>query len=137
MTFIIRSMLPDGSKPAIGPSANKLGVRVAHPGKIDLPVDTSGNVHPRTGGMSVVPDWRILPPHRIPMRLNKIVRDAKGDNRLVCWRLGDLPFVDGPLSSELLLRVEGPTHGLMEPSMTVPLGVYSASLAATRELWEK
>ena len=103
----------------------------------DLPVDVSGNVFLKTGGMSVAPDWRLLPPHRIPRRLNKIVRDATGDNRLLCWRLGDTPFVEGPVSDGLVLRVDKPTHGHIEPSMTMPLKTYTEALAATQELWVK
>jgi hypothetical protein len=137
MAFIFRSMLPDGDKPAIGPSAKKLGVRVGLEEKSDIPVDDQSNVSPKTGGMSVAPSWRDLPAHRIPRALNSIVRDACGDDRLFVWRFGDAQFVGGPLSDRLALRLENEKHGLVEPASKMSLAVFCSALAATRDTWKK
>jgi hypothetical protein len=135
MAFIYRSMFRDGDKPAVGPSASKLGVRVSPAETYDIAVNAKGNVSPKTGGMSVAPSWRDLPFFRIPKRLKPIFRDAAGDNRFCCWRLGDVQFVEGPLLDRLFLRIDTAQHGVVEPSVTVPLDTYISALAATRDRW--
>lgn len=123
-------MLRHGAHPEVGDSARSLGVRV--PGDIAAP---GGQVRPGTGGMSVAPSWRDLPPHRIPKRLAHLVPDAAGRGDLACWCSGDGPFLDSPLTALLHLRSDRSNHGLVEPSGTMTLEAYRAALASTRESW--
>ena len=131
MPLIYRSMQKDGDRPKLGRTAKTLGVRI--PG--DIAVDDSGRVFPKTGGMSVVPAWRLLKTHRIPARLKHLCRDATGKKDLSCWKMGEGEFEDGPLARGLNFRRETATHGLVEPAQVVPLADYEAALAATRDQW--
>jgi hypothetical protein len=138
MPQIYRSMEKDGERPRIGRSATALGVRIRVEGEEkpqDIPVDDSGRVSPSTGGMSVAPAWRLLPTHRIPARLKPFCHDATGKNSLVCWKMGEGEFGDGPLAPGLNLRRDTATHGLVEPAKVVSLETYEADLAATRDHW--
>jgi hypothetical protein len=138
MPLIYRSMEKDGERPRIGRSATALGVRIRGAGgttREDISVDDSGRVSPSTGGMSVAPAWRLLPTHRIPVRLRPVCPDATGKNSLVCWRMGEGEFVDGPLAPGLNLRKDTAAHGTVEPARVVPLETYEADLAATRDQW--
>src|SRR5205085_802621 len=92
---------------------------------------------PKTGGMSVAPNWRDLPPHRIPRRLNNLVPKATGNDRLVCWTLGNLQFIEGAIAIELFLRTANPRHGLIEPSISMSFKTYTDALTATQDLWVK
>src|SRR5207237_9007119 len=100
MPLIYRSMLADDGKPRIS-STKGLGVRVRPDAHFDIPVDQSGNVRPATGGMSVAPAWRVLPFFLIPKRLGPLCRGARGSDLLHCWRMGDGPFMDGPVAERL------------------------------------
>jgi hypothetical protein len=131
MPLIYRSMTRDGDHPKVGATAKTLGVRV--PG--DLPSD-DGQVSPGTGGMSVAPSWRDLPPHRIPRRLLHLAPDAAGSDADACWRMGVGPFEAGAVAEGLSLRPDRPDHGLVEPSERMTLERYQAALAATRDLWQ-
>ena len=122
MPRIYRAMLPDGPSPQVGPDVKMLGVRTpadAKPGSnLDIAPDAHGNVHPRTGGMSVAPALASLPKHRIPRRFRvRGVPQAEGTDRLSVWSLGEGPFVEGPLLDGLYLRIDpkNPVHGLVEP----------------------
>jgi hypothetical protein len=108
-----------------------LGVRVP----ADVCPDHEGMVKIRSGGMSVAPAWRVLPPHRIPMRLREQVPDARGKGNLACFRAGDGPFANGEVSATLNLRLDSATHGLVEPRSVVHLDVFQTALAATRSEW--
>lgn len=135
MPLNFRAMLTDQGKPAIGPTAQSLGVRPGY----DIPLEAGGVVRPGTGGMSVAPDWRKLPVFRIPVRLRHLFPRARGrDPRLRCWRMGDGPFADGPVADGLALRAD-PTntdHGLVEPVTAMALSAYASVLAATRDIWK-
>ena len=138
MPLIYRAMEKDGDRPRIGRSATALGVRIRVEGEKkpeDIPLDGSGRVSPSTGGMSVSPAWRLLPTHRIPARLKPLCPDATGKNGLVCWKMGEGEFVDGPLAPGLNFRRTTANHGLVEPAQVVPLETYEADLAATRDHW--
>lgn len=132
MPLVYRSMLPevDASVPAIGSTANHLGVRV--PGDIS-PAENS--VSAGTGGMSVAPAWRRLPSHRIPKRLYAQAPDATGSDKCRCWRMGDGPFEPGAFATALNLRVDSSRHGLVEPNATMTLESYQAALSATQGSW--
>ena len=141
MPLIYRSMLADADgRPKAGSSAQTLGVRTPPEKKIDLPVDAEGCVSPATGGMSVAPAWRLLPPWRIPKRLRPLSGDATGSDSLVCWRMSEGPFVRGAVSEKLILcpdEGESPTHGVVEPSERMLLAGYQAALDATLDQWVK
>jgi len=115
-----------------------LGVRVRPDEHADIAVGAEGMVEPRTGGMSVAPAWRRLPVHRIPRRLRAKSPRAAGKNEFFLWRMGNGPFMEGPLADRLLFRPdpEKPNkHGFVEPAARMPAGDYQAALAATRDQW--
>lgn len=104
----------------------------------DIAADESGMVRPETGGMSVVPNWRDLRFYRIPRRLKIKVPGAKGSDQLFCWRLGEGPFVAGPIAPRLSLRPDDDVHskhGVIEPTQVMALTEYQEALAATRDQW--
>jgi hypothetical protein len=131
MPLIYRSMSREGDHPKVGPSARTLGVRV--PEDILAP---GGFVSPRSGGMSVAPSWRDLPPWRIPIRLIHLAPKAAGRQRDVyCWRMGEGSFMEGGVANGLTLRPDDPKHGLVEPAEVMTIDHYQTALAATRDLW--
>ena len=132
MPLVYRAMTCEGDQPKLGPSARTLGVRP----DIDITLDEKGFVQPRTGGMSVAPSWRDLPPHRIPLRLRPIACDACGSDLDACWRMGSGAFVDSSLNESLNLRSDQSDHGLVEPSRTMGMTEFQSALAATRDQWE-
>jgi hypothetical protein len=123
-------MTRDGDRPMVGATARTLGVRITK----DISVQAD-RVRPRTGGMSVSPSWRKLPQHRIPRRLLHLVPEASGKDDDACWRMGEGPFETGTVADGLILRLDTPRHGLVEPVETMPAEDYQAKLAATRDLW--
>lgn len=131
---VFRSMKQADGMPLIENSATGLGVRIEG-GSVDIKANAEGIVQPGTGGMSTAPAWRLLKSHRIPMRLKDKCGDAAGRNNLHCWRLGDLPFVAGPVDPQLRLRVDKPDHAMIEPAHPMPLTEYCAALAATGPRW--
>jgi hypothetical protein len=138
MPRIYRSMERDGGRPRIGRSATALGVSIrVEREKIleDIPVDDSRRVSPSTGGMSVAPSWRSLPPYRVPARLRHLCPKARGRDDVSCWKMGEGDFEDGPLAPGLNFRRDTATHGLVEPAQVVPLDAYEADLAATQDQW--
>ena len=140
MALVYRVMTPDGAVPKIGPSARALGVRVPANPNADVTPDEAGNVGPQRGGMSVAPAWRDLEVHRIPRRLEHIVPDATGSNKDQCWKMGEGPFTEAAVSSQLILRpdeaVDGKVvHGVIEPASVMSIEGYQTALAATRDEW--
>jgi hypothetical protein len=135
MPLVYRAMLRDGDKPKIGPTKKTLGVKAGNDPHDDIAPDANGNVWPGTGGMSVVPNWRDLPAHRIPERLQRICPKARGKNDYGCWRMGDGPFENGDVAPQLVLVVDKPSHGTIQPAVSMPLADYEAVLAATQDQW--
>ncbi len=135
MPFIFRAMLREEDKPRIGRSPNMLGVRVPPAVHSDVSLGSSGNALPGNKGMSVAPNWRTLPAHRLPRRLRNFVPRASGPDIMSCWRLAEFPFVDGPLTPELHLRIDSATHGQIAPSVSMPLEQFEDALARTRDFW--
>ena len=135
LVYRVMTVDADGS-PKVGTTARSLGVRVRSRPEDpeDIAVD-SGHVAPGTGGMSVAPSWRDLPPWRIPRRLMHLVPKAFGKNEDACWRMGDGPFKAGHVAEGLSLRLDRPKHGVVEPNNRMTLGAYRAALAATRDRW--
>jgi hypothetical protein len=128
-------MTVDGERPLVANTARGLGVRVGSGRFDDIKVDANGAVTAGNGGMSVVPAWRQLPMHRIPRRLNNIVPNATGHNQDACWRMGMGEFVDGEVTADLVLRLNTPTHGTIEPLWRQPLEKYLLALKATIDAW--
>lgn len=135
MPRMFRSMLRDGDRPMVGPSAKMLGVRVPPAEKCDLSPDENGEVAPGTGGMSVAPNWRDLPDYRIPERLQHILPGARGKDNLSCWRMGNGPFEPGFVADQLVLRPGATDHGMVEPDRRMLLASYILAIEATRDLW--
>lgn len=88
-------------------------------------------------GMSVAPAWRSLPYFLIPERLKDKVPRARGSDGLSCFTMGEGPFADGPVADGLDLLVDKPNRGVVAPHGLVPIDVYQADLAATRDSWEE
>ncbi len=133
MARIFRVMTVCDGRPAIGPNARALGVRIPD----DIVVDENEKVQPATGGMSVAPSWRQLPSHRIPNRLRRNgMEDARGKDGDACWRMGEGEFSDGLLRGQLLLRVHRPAHGTVEPAETMAHADYVRELISTAPLWK-
>jgi hypothetical protein len=128
-------MTVDGDRPRVADTARGLGVRVGGGTNTDIPVDPHGNVSPNTGGMSVAPNWRDLPIHRIPRRLKHIISSATGSNEDACWRMGDGPFIEDRVAEGLILRPDRATHGNVEPSELMSLIHYRGLLALTQQNW--
>jgi hypothetical protein len=133
-------MKADGNYPQIGNDATSLGVRVSNDGESpsDIPVE-DGRVKPGTGGMSVAPSAELLPSHRIPKKFRDRYRDARGSNALVCWQMGEGPFVSGPLADRLVFRndpARPAAHGFVEPDQEMTLTEYQEALAATQSTWK-
>lgn len=135
MPRIYRSMKADGGKPLVANSAIGLGVRIGNGPHDDIRVTKSGEVTPGSGGMSVASNWRALPVHRIPRRLRAKQPSARGNDLLVCWRMGSGVFAAGTVAIGLILRVDKETHGLVEPDNRTLLDTYLQNLAATRDEW--
>jgi hypothetical protein len=132
MPQIFRAMSRVGDKPLVAPTARGLGVRRG----VDIAVDDSGNVSPGSGGMSVAPDWKLLPPWRIPRRLSHIVPQASGRNDDACWRFGENGFITEPIGEHLRFVPDRPTHGVVEPALEMQLSRYEEALADTQHDWQ-
>jgi hypothetical protein len=153
MPRIFRSMARDGDLPLVAPAGDALGVRVAPhpchtaPCRDDVHPDEHGVISPMSGahpeqcgapraeGLSVQPDWRVIPPHRIPKRLRHLAREARGPNKLFCWEMGTGPFVPTVLGEALLLHPDKPDHGVAAPATPIHVDEYQRHLAATRGSW--
>jgi hypothetical protein len=146
MPLIFRAMIADAQdgKPVVAASADGLGVRLpptpSSTLEPDIIPDANGMVNPGIGGMSVAPDWRKLPDHRIPERLRPLVPRARGKKKsLRIWKMGEGDFAAGPVAPNLLLRLDPDNpdiHGFVEPEQEMNVKEYQDALAATRDSWE-
>jgi hypothetical protein len=135
MPTIYRVMTNEARRPKIGPTARTLGVRPTAPPEGDITV-IEEHVAPMTGGMSVAPNWRMLPTHRLPPRMiEKGAQEATGKNTDACWKMHEGDFASGPLNDELVLDADAADHGTVQPRAKVLLTNYQNSLGATVELW--
>lgn len=117
---IVRGMTDDNGSPKVGPSARELGAR---PGT-DIKVDSNGNVHPNSGGVSVSPDTDALPGHRKSPKFGGTGKDP-------VWELDT-----SELGNDLKHVPDSPTHGTIQPSRTMSLGEYQKALASTKGKWK-
>lgn len=143
MPKLYRVMKKDADdKPIVGTGSSELGVR---PGEmLDNP---PGEAHPGKGGMSVQPSLQALAErflNWVPKRLAEtnpgLFRGATGrPSTTSIWTMGEGPFVDGPVATDLALRCdtdEQPVlHGVVEPDRVMPLVEFQSALAATRDQW--
>ncbi|MBB3257525.1 RHS repeat-associated protein [Paraburkholderia bannensis] len=120
---VYRAMKTGGDGlPVAEPTARGLGAR---PG-VDIPVDSSGMVHPDTGGISVAPESASnLPPHRRPSNLGGTGKDC-------ACRLNT-----ANLPKNLKYVQDSATHGTIQPSTSMSLSDYQSALGSTREKWVK
>jgi len=135
MPRIYRAMLEEDGKPAVGPTKKTLGTKIRPDKRDDIAADENNLVHPETGGMSVSPNWRSLPVHRIPRRLTAKCRGVAGRDDYVCWRMGDGEFEERLIADKLKLVVDSPGHGTVQPIQSMPAEAYQAAIAATRDEW--
>jgi hypothetical protein len=135
MPKIFRSMRRDGQFPEVSPTAKGLGVRPGPPPNGDIAVTPAGSVLPGTGGLSVAPEWQLLPQHRIPKRLRSKFPRAQGSNDVHLWRMGAGPFLTSSVTASLVLKPDGQRHGTVQPVVECMLQAFQLSLAATRESW--
>jgi hypothetical protein len=135
MPKVYRVMTPEGARPLVASSSRGLGVRLPPSPYVDIAVNPDGTVEPGQGGMSVSPSITTLPKSFVPRRLRHLVPGARGNNRDRCWSTGEGDFIDGPFAEGLILRVDTPYHGFIEPSHRMPVSDYLAALAGTREFW--
>jgi hypothetical protein len=137
MPKLFRTMKKDGDgKPVVDATGKGLGVRgIPVNNVVDVDLDEEGRVILNDKGMSVAPDWRVLPPHLIPRRLRDQFPEAIGSPQLHCFVMGDGPFQDGPMAEGLELKRDSPRHGVVSPQSLVMLDQYQKDLAATRGLW--
>jgi hypothetical protein len=138
MPLVYRAMRWEKDGPMVGHEhSDTLGVR-----EVDVQL-VDGLVHPGTGGMSVSPSKRELPPHLIPKRLrNQGYPEARRSNAksdtFPC-RTGNGEFADGPFCQGLQLRIDRNdlTHGLVEPDRPVTLAEHRVAIEATRSNWDR
>lgn len=117
MATVYRAMIAaNDDHPQPGITKRHLGV-VDSGEYADVIPDEDGLVHPDEGGMSVGPTRGDVPRHR-----------AKRDP---IWR-----YDTEALPQTLQYRQDSPTHGLIEPAVSMPLEAYRELLAETRENWE-
>lgn len=129
---VFRVMKPNasGKAPLVEPSARGLGVRPC-----DLAPCKLGLAHPQQGGMSVSPALAMLPPHRVPERLDHLVEGASGNDSDRVWVAGAGDFSNGPFAQGLALRVTSSSHGVIEPNKKCLFKQYEDDLAATAKQW--
>ena len=130
-------MLPDDTRtrPRVGDDANSLGIRVPQ----DIAV-VDGYVQPGRTGMSVSPSVDQLPIHRIPKRF--VDRQDRfvptGNNKLICWTMGDGQFVDSAINNRLMLLLEPENnicHGVVSPAQKMSILEFRNALAETQSSW--
>ena len=124
--IVFRAMKEDSDgKPRTGNSAVTLGVRIEG-SHADIQIDNQGQIHPKTGGMSVTPDdYRQLPNHRLPESLG-----GRGRHPIFSFQVANLP-------SSLTLRRDKPSHAFVEPLKSCLFEEYEQNLQGTREDWVK
>ena len=132
-TRLIRTMKrAEDGKPQNGIGARYLGIRA--PG--DVPEDQGVDVRPDDDGMvqpgqgvSVAPSVPDLPQFRRPSRLTNHPGKAGAADRVFALAESDL--------AELGLTVTWETekHGVIGPAEPMPLEIFRARVAATRERW--
>jgi len=101
-----------------------------------------GNIILPTEGLSVAPEWRLLPEHRLPKRLRlKGFAKARGKDNEYCWRMGEGLFAKSEVVVGLELLPDAADefgtvrHGVIVPIKKMDIDQFQALLAATRDQW--
>jgi len=134
-------MYEDAGQPRIGQNNCELGVRPpGHPVNADVNPDSSGNVAPNGGGMSVFPsilpaDLKRIPKRLIPLRLANRIPGAVGDDDMKIWTTGNGAFASSPMTGTLKLNVTSGFHGAICPARSMLLSDFQNELANTRPTW--
>jgi hypothetical protein len=131
--FVFRSMRIDAQRrPVIGRSKRCLGVVVADdpanaPGALPDVHPQDGIVHPNGEGMSVAlsSPWNLLD-HRRPSGY------WKGTGRDPIFELAEAAIPEA-----LSLHPDSVTHAVIQPTASMPLERFEASLQETRPHWEE
>jgi hypothetical protein len=126
---VLRAMKADeDGLPKVGDDARSLGVRLS--GRVrDVVADTSGLVHPETGGMSVSPP----PPENLQSHRRPPEYGGTGRDPVWTFETEDLP-------GGLIYRPDPgrpEEHGLIEPDRVMSLEGYQRLLHETRGLWSR
>jgi len=126
-----------------------LSARVRLPGivpgpreRFDVVPASDGTIEPGTGGMSVSRTWSDMPHFTVPRRLRRSGSFTGGTGGPACriWSHDAEGFTDTPPSvslfaTDLVLRVDAPGHGLVEPAGPMHHAAYASAIAATRAGW--
>ncbi|HEX4129581.1 MAG TPA: hypothetical protein VHZ24_06030 [Pirellulales bacterium] len=126
-------MLNEASRPLVGEKDNMLGARIPPYEPQDIVPDADRLVHPNTGGMSVVKNWRKLPALLIPIRLQPEHPPARGSDSMAIFRYLDREIDSGILATDIYLRWGRKAHGTIEPCTTMPIAQYQ--MASTQPQW--
>lgn len=120
--WIFRAMkINSENKPELGRTARTLGVRTPR----DIVPDDDGYVYPEVGGMSIAPhNPKLLPLHRRPPSLGGSGRDP-----VFKFHISSLP-------DSLIVRLDKPEHGMVEPAQKCLLTQYEQELSSTQSSWE-
>ena len=131
MPLIFRTMRHDDDGPLLGAEEDMLGAT-----NRDVSVGEDGAVGPGRG-ISVAPEWRKLPPSRIPARLrDPWAPKARGGLDRCIWQLGEGAFLASEVAPGLRLVVTDPKrHGEVAPAELILLDAYQGHLAATKPKW--
>src|SRR6266436_2697862 len=127
--MVFRGMEPGPNQlPLVGRSTRRLGVRVPE----DIAPDAAGQVHPRTGGMSVALGsmWN-LPNHRRPIGM---LRGSSGRPSDRVFGINEIDLRKQPLDTRPA-PPGSPRHAVVEPVQQMTLGAYESALANTRASW--
>ena len=93
MPTIYRSMKRAADDlPIVGSNSKELGVRVPPNPNADIDLDANDLVILNDRGMSVAANWRSLPAHLIPKRLQPLFAGAAGSNSLTSYKMGTGQF---------------------------------------------
>lgn len=131
---MFRTMVKDDDDgPTIGQTFCTLGVR---PHEMDL--DAQNNATPGDKGMSVAPEWRLLPFVVLPRRLHPRGRCTLP---VFSFRRGAAQFQQMTFGKNLELVPDPPAHGLVRhgivrPALAIPAADHQQNIADTRDDWE-
>jgi hypothetical protein len=135
MPKVFRKMKKDDDhKPVVDASGRGLGVR----DKIDVNLDDAGLVILNDKGMSVAPDWRVMPFFLIPEPLRRQfpgAKKARANSELHCFTMGEGRFAEGSVAEGFDLKPDSPKHGVIVPRESVSLDQFQTNLANTRNSW--
>ena len=63
------------------------------------------------------------------------MEDACGSDKCFCFRMDGDDFSNHSVGTGLALRLDSQSHGVLEPSFRMDLGIYRQHLSGTRAQW--